>query len=213
MANDRLFYSVKRKNALQTIPVLIELGVNPHETDDKGRTLLHYAAEQGNVQLVDYLLEKVKIKPNIADHDGQTAMHMAATQHRVAIVKKLHAAGGDVNATDKLGLRPLHIAAIYGHVTLASTLFDKGADVFAKTEVTQGYGNLTPKETAILANQQKMAQVLTGIERVAKAKMAKQEEMSPGEQDKIPPQPIFICSHDDDVHKGSEKERLVKKKA
>ncbi|MBR5130199.1 MAG: ankyrin repeat domain-containing protein [Alphaproteobacteria bacterium] len=193
MANNRLFHCVKRAKALKTVPALIELGVNPHETDDKGRTLLHYAAEQGHLPLVDYLVNTVKIHPNIQDHDGQTAMHMAATQHRVAIVKTLSAAGGDVNATDKVGLRPLHMAAIYGHITMASTLVDKGADIFATSYAAGGHGNLTAREAALLANQPKMAQVLGAIERIAKLKLAKQQEASQS----LPPEPVFICSHDD----------------
>ncbi len=197
VSNNRLFHSVKRANALKTIPVLIGLGVNPYETDDRGRTLLHYAAEQGNVTLVNYLLNEVKIKPNVPDYDGQTAMHFAASQRHVRVVKALSCAGGDVNAADKLGLRPLHIAAIRGHLPMVSTLVRMGADIFATSFSSRGYGRLTAREAAILANQPEMARVLGSMEKKTLAKMAKQAEADSAPEQMVQVA-IVICSHGDD---------------
>lgn len=187
MANNRLFHSVKRAKALKKIPDLIASGDNPYETDNKGRTLLHYAAELGHVELVKYLLNSVKIHPNIQDNEGQTAMHRAATQHRVAVVKALCAAGGDVNACDKVGVRPLHLAAVYGYITVASTLVSKGADIFAKSYAAKGRGGLTAKEAASKVEQLKMVRVLEDIE------CSRNRETMLVQA----PEPIFICSHDD----------------
>ena len=205
MANNRLFYSVKRAKALETIPVLIKLGVNPYETDDKGRTLLHYAAERGDAKLVDYLLNTVKIKPNIADYDGETALHFAAWQRHVCIMKALVRSGGDVNAADKLGLRPLHVAAIRGHLPMVSTLIKCGADIFATSFPSVGRGRLTARETAIMADQSEMARVLGVMEKKKLAKMAAAQNQTSETQKQEPSEPVLICSHNDEIRQAEEK--------
>lgn len=43
-------------------------------------------------------------------YEGDTALHIAAVCHAVGIVRDLHAAGGRVNAVNRLGARPLHYA-------------------------------------------------------------------------------------------------------
>ena len=192
MANNRLFYSVKRARALETIPALIKLGANPYEIDDKGRTLLHYAAERGEAKLVDYLLNTIKIKPNIADCDGETALHFAAWQRHVCIMKALIRGGGDVNASDKLGMRPLHIAAIRGHLPMVSTLIKCGADIFATSFPSRGYARLTAREAAIFANQSEMARVLGIMEKKKLAKMERQTVQASDETETVA---IVICSH------------------
>lgn len=188
---DDLFCYIKRDNALAYIPGLIERGAKPGAVDEKGRTLLHYAAEKGDIKLINYLTRKLRINPNIQDHSGQTAMHMAATQFYGNVITALHKVGGDVNATDKMGLRPLHIAAVYGHIPVACKLIKRGADITAKSyAVKRGCCSLTAKEAAIIANQTEMVGMLEGIE----AKQQRKQMMAEQAQ---APAPVFICSHDD----------------
>lgn len=187
--NDALFYCVKRNNALKNIDALVEKGAQPWAVDDKGRTLLHYAAEQGNLKLINHFIRKFKINPNIQDYSGQTAMHMAATQFYGNVITALVNAGGDVNATDKLGVRPLHIAAVLGHIPVASKLIKKGADILAQSyAIGHGYSNLTAKEAAIVANQPEMVEILGAMEDKHHRQKMNAEQA---------PAPIFICSHDD----------------
>lgn len=189
--NEALFYCVKRGNALKNIDDLIKKGAEPWAVDEKGRTLLHYAAEQGNMKLINHFIRHFKINPNIQDYSGQTAMHMAATQFYGNVITALVNAGGDVNATDKLGVRPLHIAAVHGHIPVASKLIKKGANVFAKSyALKRGYSSLTAKEAAMMANQTEMVGMLEGIE----AKQQRKQMMAEQAQ---APAPVFICSHDD----------------
>ena len=187
--NEALFYCVKRGNALKNIDDLVKKGAEPWAVDEKGRTLLHYAAEQGNLKLINHFIRHFKINPNIQDYSGQTAMHMAATQFYGNVITALVNAGGDVNATDKLGVRPLHIAAVHGHVPVASKLIKKGADIFARSyAIRHGYSSLTAKEAAIVAHQPEMADILNAIEEKQIRQKMKAEQV---------PAPIFICSHDD----------------
>lgn len=186
--NKALFFSVKHGRSVKDVSALIERGAKPWVVDDKGRTLLHYAAEQGNLKLINYLAGKLKINPNIQDYAGQTAMHMAATQFYGNVITALVNAGGDVNATDKLGVRPLHIAAVHGHIPVASKLIKKGADIFARSyAIRHGYSSLTAKEAAIVAHQPEMADILNAIEEKQIRQKMKAEQA---------PAPVFICSHD-----------------
>lgn len=187
--NEALFYYVKRSNALKNIDDLVKKGAEPWAVDEKGRTLLHYAAEQGNMKLINHFIRHFKINPNIQDYSGQTAMHMAATQFYGNVITALVNAGGDVNATDKLGVRPLHIAAVHGHVPVASKLIKKGADIFARSyAIRHGYSSLTAKEAAIVAHQPEMADILNAIEEKQLRQKMKAEQV---------PAPVLICSHDD----------------
>jgi ankyrin repeat protein len=191
--NDAMFYCIKhpakRGSVLKNIVALVEKGAEPWAIDDKGRTLLHYAAEQGDMKLINHFTRKFKIHPNVEDYSGQTAMHMAATQFYGNVITALHGAGGDVNAADKKGVRPLHIAAVHGHIPVACKLIKKGADIFAKSYAgRQGYCSLTAREAAIIANQAEMAEILTQKE----AKELKKQIAG-----ECPTPPVFICSHDD----------------
>lgn len=201
--NDALFYCVKRGNALKNIVALVEKGANPYAVDDKGRTLLHYAAERGDLKLINYMTQKLKMNPNIQDYSGQTSMHMAATQFYGNVISALHNVGGDVNATDKMGLRPLHIAAVYGHVPVASKLIKKGADISARTyAIKPGYSSLTAKEAAQIANQTIMAEILDGIEAKQQRKKMALEQA---------PMPVLVCSYDsDNVMARSQKNQHTK---
>ena len=187
--NDALFYCVKRSKALANIEALVKKGAKPWAVDDKGRTLLHYAAEQGDLKLINHFIRKFKIHPNVQDYSGQTAMHMAATQFYGNVITALVNAGGDVNATDKLGVRPLHIAAIHCHIPVASKLIKKGADITARSyAIKRGYSSLTAKEAAMMANQTEMVEMLTGIEEKQQRKQMALDHA---------PAPVLICFHDD----------------
>ena len=59
--------------------------------------------------------------------------HEAARTGNIEVVKQYSAAGGDVNAKNKLEETPLHIAAPQGHKEIAELLITKGADVNAKS--------------------------------------------------------------------------------
>ncbi len=200
--NEALFFSVKHGRSVKDISALIERGAEPWAVDNKGRTLLHYAAEQGNMKLINYITGKLKINPNIQDYSGQTAMHMAATQFYGNVITALVNVGGDVNATDRLGVRPLHIAAVHGHIPVASKLIKKGADITAKSYmVRRGCGSLTAKEAAMMANQIEMVDMLEAIEAKQQRKQMMAEQA---------PAPVFICSHDTgtDVVATKEKQRI-----
>jgi len=77
-------------------------------------TTLHFAARDGNVELVDEILEgkngHVKVSINTQNASGQTAMHLAAKWGRLEVIKFLIEAGADLEIVDRKGRAPMHEA-------------------------------------------------------------------------------------------------------
>ena len=98
-----------------------------------GRTLLHEAAGNGNLDMVELLL-RLGANPN---SDGHSPLYFTGNQCDAktgsAIVRALVAAGAEVDARDKLqGCTALHMAARRGHVLVAEALLDCGANIEAR---------------------------------------------------------------------------------
>jgi len=107
---------------------------NPNQTDEDGRTGLHYAAISGNLQIIAILI-KASAKLDIKDKLGNTPLHMAADNNQVEAAKLLLDVGAPVDAENKNGMTPLMTAASRGNVDIVQALLNKGASV-TKTDFT-----------------------------------------------------------------------------
>jgi hemoglobin len=122
---------------------LIQFAVDTVERDPSltahsfgGRTLLHYAAGAGCLEVVECLL-RLGMDPNIQDGGGHGALYRVANECASdagpMIARALLEAGADVNACDGVTRStPLHMAARRGHVEIARLLLDCGANVNAR---------------------------------------------------------------------------------
>jgi ankyrin repeat protein len=82
-----------------------------NETDTYGRTSLHIASHEGNIDTVLDLLEK-GADPNVPDNNGNTSLHTAAEHGNLSLVQRLIEAGANPNQTNKWRKQlPLHLAA------------------------------------------------------------------------------------------------------
>jgi hypothetical protein len=79
----------------------------------------------------------------------------AAKKGDLAKARKALADGADVNIAGKDGLRPLHIAAINGHMEIMVLLLDHGAKVDARDE-----GGMTPLHAAAFEGRREVAALL-----------------------------------------------------
>src|SRR5207248_7573457 len=86
---------------------LLEAGADPRAADDRGETVLHYAATYGTPTLVRLLLEK-NPDVNARDQRGQTPLMAALT---APVAELLLQAGADVNARRNDGLTMLDLCA------------------------------------------------------------------------------------------------------
>ncbi|WP_353282647.1 ankyrin repeat domain-containing protein [Wolbachia endosymbiont (group A) of Pogonocherus hispidulus] len=104
--------------------------------DNHGQTLLHIAAYNGKLDVVEYLISK-GADFSAKDKLNSTPLHSAAAEAgKLDIVKYLVNRGADVNAQSKYCSTPLHYAAESGELDKVKCLIDKGADINAK----DGYG-------------------------------------------------------------------------
>uniref|UniRef100_A0A8C5RD83 Tonsoku-like protein n=1 Tax=Leptobrachium leishanense TaxID=445787 RepID=A0A8C5RD83_9ANUR len=99
--------------------------------NEKGETVLHRACIDGNVKLVQCLLEKGHpINPR--DYCGWTPLHEACNHGRLEIVQLLLQRGANINdpGGDKCdGITPLHDALSSGNFHVAQLLIRRGASV------------------------------------------------------------------------------------
>ena len=118
---------------LPCLKVLLKHGTDIHETFKDGRTLLHYATENGRLPYVEALVQqgaKVEVR-TIAKQ--WTPLHIAVRQGHDELVTLLLKSGASVNALSQRGLTPLHHAVRCGQQEIAAILLQGGADVHAAT--------------------------------------------------------------------------------
>ncbi|MFI9507285.1 ankyrin repeat domain-containing protein [Nocardia sp. NPDC052566] len=77
--------------------------------DEWGRTPLHYAALDGDLDTLERLLETEDV--NGRDNEGWTPLHFAAQEARPAVVERLLDAGADIDALTQKGLPAIYWAA------------------------------------------------------------------------------------------------------
>jgi ankyrin repeat protein len=123
---------VESKNRAEAVHLIAE-GADVNERSVDGTTALHWAAHQGDFELVELLLER-GADPNARNDYGATAISTAAVEGDFAIIKALLDAGADVNSPNAEGQTVLMVVARTGEVETARLLLDHGADVNAKEQ-------------------------------------------------------------------------------
>jgi len=134
---------------------LIAAGANVNERSADGTTALHWAAHQGDRELVDLLLSR-GADPNASNDYDATPLSVAAEEADFEIVQALVAAGAEVNSKNREGQTPLMVVARTGHTDSARLLLDAGADVNA----TEQWGGQTALMWAAAQQQPEMISLL-----------------------------------------------------
>ena len=119
--------------------------------DPCGRTPLHYAASQGALNVLVYLIEVMKCDPDIKDQDGATPLDFACENSHFKVVKYLvDKHNCDPLSRDEDGQTPLHRAAAsnklevirYFAITLQCNLLAKNKDGNAPLHIAALNGHL-----------------------------------------------------------------------
>ncbi|WP_063066472.1 ankyrin repeat domain-containing protein [Nocardia violaceofusca] len=80
------------------------------QLDEFGRTALHYAARDANLDEVEQLLDTED--GNLADDQGWTPLHFAANAGAPDVVTRLLGAGADIDALTDKGMPAIYWAAV-----------------------------------------------------------------------------------------------------
>ena len=104
-------------------------------------TGLHWACYFGRLELARELL-KHGASANAESIRGETSLHIVSrgqfdSQEGACIVQLLLGCGANVNAQDKAGITPLHLASYYGRLDIVRALLSQGARVNTKGELGQ----------------------------------------------------------------------------
>ena len=110
---------------------LLARGGDPNSGDADGSTVLHFAVENDETELIQALLA-AGARARVANRHGITPLHLAATNGNATIVQRLIAAGADVNGVTPGGETALMMASRTGDPETIKALLTHGAMVDAK---------------------------------------------------------------------------------
>ena len=120
-----------------------DLTVSSIEIDDYLVHRFHRAAREGDVSLVESMLQE-GVPVDCVNRLDQTALIGAAALNRTDVIRLLLQKGANVNKQDRFGDTPLHYAAMKNKTEAIAMLIDQGASI----NITNNYGGDKPIDEA-----------------------------------------------------------------
>lgn len=96
--------------------------------DDKGIAPIHWAALNGNLIILDMLLE-AKADINIKTDKGNTPLRIALKNNKLEVATKLLECGANINIQDNKGKTPIHYICKYNELNKLDLLLKYDVDI------------------------------------------------------------------------------------
>ena len=119
---------------LDVLKAKIKQGFNANTLDEKQRTLLHHAAVNGQINVMQYLIDELHCRVDPLDRDGKTPLMKATKKGQLQAVQLLYMRGANLNAKSNEQWYPIHCAAKWGHVNLLAFFVQHGVPVDLQEE-------------------------------------------------------------------------------
>jgi len=106
-----LLLKAVRTNSLPLAMYMISKGADPMLTDNSGRGVLHWAATEGDPEMMEYLMGMTPdLQTDTADEGGDLPLHLAAYHGHLPLVRLLVQAGADPALTNSSGFTASELA-------------------------------------------------------------------------------------------------------
>ncbi|KAK1332978.1 hypothetical protein QTO34_006509 [Cnephaeus nilssonii] len=108
-------------------------------TDNKGFTAIHFAAQKGNLECLQVLVEEYQFPVDLPTKNGQTPLHLVIHKENKNVVlpciRYLLQHGAALNTQTRNGSTPLHLAAREGLLSCVKVLVKNGANVHTRDAI------------------------------------------------------------------------------
>ena len=118
-------------NQLQVVQYVVHAGSRTDAENEQGNAPMHHACQFGNLTVVQYFVESLHQR-DMLTLCGRSPLHAACAQDGpgvLEVVDYLIRSGANVNQPNSMGLTPLGIASVQGHLSMVRRLLLAGADV------------------------------------------------------------------------------------
>jgi len=122
-----LFYAVRSNASLDMILFMLEEGVELFQTDEDGLSILDTAIKFRRKDVIELCIERGMNPNGSARKSGMTPVMLAACFSDREMMQMLLDAGGEINAVDHTGMRPLDYARKLGQKKMQAYLEERGA--------------------------------------------------------------------------------------
>ena len=125
------------EDRLELLKSKIQNGFDIETTDKKERTVLHYAAMGGHLDIVKYLVDELHCTVDPLDYEEKTPLLKAAKNGHLDVIKCLHSHQASLTKHSNNGWYPIHSAAKWGHDNVIQYLLNNGVYIETPAENDQ----------------------------------------------------------------------------
>lgn len=120
------FYAIRKYASMEMLDLMLENGVDLHETDSDGISALDMAIKFKRKDVIQFCIDK-GFDLNVSKRkSGITPVMLAACFHDLEMMKMILDNGGEINAVDKSGMSPKDYAKKLGQKKMIEFLDEQG---------------------------------------------------------------------------------------